>query len=107
METETATVDTLYTETTGTTCYVAGQRGTVTGLQRDLGRIVGAFVKLDGPTDTEGRYTGAGALLLVELGHATGDRGAWHTVTGSRPIDRAEFDRLTGLDSLAHDLGWR
>lgn len=96
METATTATDTIYTEVTGTTCYVGGGRGTVTGLHRNLGRTVAAFVKMD-----------AGPMLYVTLGHATGERDAWHTVTDMRRIDRAEFDRINELDTLAHELGWR
>lgn len=94
-------MDTIYTESEGTTCYIAGERGIVTGVNRAPDhranvRPVAAFVKLDERD----------AMLYLTLGPATDDRGAWHTVTAAREIDREEFDRINGLDALRRDLGW-
>jgi len=90
-------VDSIYVEVTGTTCHVDGIRGTVTGLQRDMGHLVGAFVRADE----------TGAMLYVTLGAAVGERGVHREVLAVKPIDREEFDRLTGLAALRSEFGWR
>lgn len=90
-------MDTLYTEVAGTTCYVGGERGIVTGLHREVRwGLVGAFVKLDERD----------VMLYVTLGLACGDRGAWHEVASAREIDRDEFDRINTLDVLRREMGW-
>lgn len=100
--------DRLYVETTGTTCYLAGQRGTVTGLHTHPAHgVLGAFVQLEGPTDAAGTYLAPGPVLYVELGAAEGDRGQWREATSWRVLDRDGFDQLTGLDTLRTELGWR
>lgn len=112
METET---NTIYTETTGTTVLLDGQRGTLTGLHRTIRPgvtaptfdTVGAFVRLDGPTDPAGRYMTQGPMLYVALGAQVGDRGERHEVTGWRVIDRDEFDRITELNTLRVATGWK
>lgn len=107
METETNTPATIYTEATGTTCYLGGQRGTVTGLHTHPAHgVLGAFIRLDGPTDAAGVYMAPGPMLYADLGRATGERGQYHEVTAWRVIDRDQFDRITGLDTLRRDLGW-
>lgn len=105
METETHTI---YTEVTGTTAYLAGQRGTVTGLHTHPAHgTLGAFVRLEGPTDAAGRFIAQGPMLYVALGAKSGDRGQCHEVAGWRVIDRDEFDRINELDTLRADLGWK
>lgn len=126
--------ETLYTEVTGGTVILAGQRGTLTGLQtqRRIGTVdgidtVAAFVRLDGPVDADGRYLAPGPMLYVTLGakvaHCTclvvGDsphrswcpsstgRTVYQEVTGWRVIDRDEFDRINELDVLRADMGWK
>ena len=98
--TATTTATTIYTEVRGTNCTIDGRRGIVTGFTYGPGltspELRFAFVKLD-----------SGEMLHVQLGRATGDRGAHHEVTGSRVIDRAEFDRLNGIDEIRTALGWR
>ena len=89
-------MDTIYTEAVGTTCYIGGERGIVTGLHSEGKHLAAAFVRLDE----------SGEMLLVSLGNATGERRAWHEVTASRRITRDEFDRITTLDTLRRDLGW-
>lgn len=94
-------MDAIYAEVEGTTCYVNGERGVVTGLTRAADhrahvRPVAAFVRLDERD----------AMLYLTLGEATGERGVHHTVTAVREIDREEFDRINGLDRLRRDLGW-
>lgn len=107
MTTTTATA-TLYTEVTGTTAILADQRGTVTGLHTHPAHgTLGAFVRLDGPVDAEGRYIAPGAMLYVTLGARVGERGERHEVTGWRVINRDEFDRILELDTLRADLGWK
>lgn len=111
-------MDTIYTEVTGTTCRVNGERGTVTGFMLEVGKKVGAFVKLDERS----------AMLYVELGaqvaacscgrpdlgldghhvqcNVTTGRSVHHEVTAAREIDRDEFDRITGLDEARREWGW-
>lgn len=94
-------MDTIYAEVEGTTCYINGERGIVTGVTRAADhnahvRPVAAFVKLDERD----------AMLYLTLGSATDDRGVHHTVTAAREIDREEFDRINGLDTLRRNLGW-
>lgn len=90
-------MDSIYTETLGTTCYLDGQRGTVTGL-RHTGRIlVGAFVLM---ADVD-------EMRYVKLGDPTGGRGQFHPVQSHRKITRDEFDRLNGLDVIRTELGWK
>lgn len=87
--------DTIYTEVSGTNCYVNGERGVVTGLHREKW-LLGAFVKLDERD----------VMLYVKLGNACGDRGSWHEVVSAREIDRDEFDRINTLDVLRREMGW-
>lgn len=89
-------MDSIYTEVTGTTCYVDGERGVVTGLHSEGKHLIGAFIRLD-----ESRE-----MLFVSLGKATGERRQWHEVMASRRISRDEFDQITTLDTLRRDLGW-
>lgn len=88
--------NTLYTETSGTTAYIGGKRGTVVQFTRALGRKTGAFVRLaEEPV-----------MLYVLLAGATGSRGQWHEIGAWREINRDEFDRLTGLTEARQSLGW-
>lgn len=116
-------MDTISTSGTGTTCYVRGERGTITGLHRTAGlnrRTLGVFVKLDERP----------AMLFVEVGSpvAVCDCGrpdlgkAGHhpqcnlsretphrrhcEVTAVREITRDDFDRITELDVLRRETGW-
>lgn len=94
-----AIVETLYTEVPGTNCIVGGRHGVVTEVVRELGLRhdpIAAFVHLD-----------SGQMLHVQLGKSTGDRDQWHEVRTFREIDREEFDRLTEIDTLRRDMGWR
>lgn len=89
----------IYVESTPTNCAIAGEHGQVTGIVRDLApRLTprAAFVHLD-----------EGGMLYVTLGAARGDRSQWREVATSRRIDRDEFDRLTEIDTLRRDMGWR
>ena len=88
--------NTIYTEVSGTTCYISGERGTVTGLHRSHGKTVGAFVKLDNSK----------TMLYVILGSTVGDRGQSHEVESARAISQNEFDRITGLDVARKEIGW-
>ncbi|WP_345750088.1 hypothetical protein [Microbacterium rhizophilus] len=113
----------VYTEVPGTICHVQGERGTVTGLTYEGGihrRAVGAFVHLDerdvmlyvtlgipvtGPCDCgadAGRRTEHRQDCAVVSGRLT-----HHLVSETREITRDEFDRLTGLDTVRTDCGWR
>lgn len=89
----------IYTEVPGTNCIIDGNHGTVTEVVRELGlrrQPIAAFVHLD-----------SGQMLHVALGRSTGDRDQWHAVRSFREIDRDEFDRLTEIDVLRRDMGWR
>ncbi|WP_228941810.1 hypothetical protein [Nocardioides sp. Leaf374] len=91
--------DRLYVEVAGTNCYIAGTPGVVAEVVRDLDprRVpCAAFVQLD-----------LGPMLYVTLGRAVGDREQWREVVVFRQIDRDEFDRLTELAQLRHEMGWR
>ena len=91
--------DHIYVESTPTNCFVDGELGQVTGIVHDLSlrRIPrAAFVHLD-----------SGDMLHVVLGAARGERDQWREVVASRRIDRDDFDRLTEIDTLRHDMGWR
>lgn len=109
------TAASIYTETLGTNCLLGGQHGIVTGLirapagtSRDVRprKPTDAFVKLEGPVDTQGRFIAPGHMLHLILGAARGARLQRSDVTGWRVIDRDEFDRLNDLDTLRRDLGW-
>lgn len=89
-------MDTIYTEVVGTTCYVNDERGVVAGLHSERRRIIAAFVRLDERD----------AMLYVSLGATTGERGTWREVVAAREIDREEFDRINGLDTLRREMGW-
>ena len=113
-------MDTIYTETPGTTCYLDGARGAVTGLNTTTGinaRHIGAFISM---ASGGMRYAELGDLIatctcgseplgLVEhhdrCNLSTG-RKTHQEVTAHRLIDRDEFDRLNGLDTLRAELGW-
>jgi len=92
-------MDTIYTETRGTTAIIDGKRGTTVGLRYDNltgGGLVGAFVSWD-----------EGGMAYVTTGAAVGDRGQHREVADVREIDRDEFDVLTGLAEVRRQLGWR
>lgn len=111
---------TIYTETPGTTCYLDGARGVVTGLKTTNGinaRHIGAFVSM---ANGGMRYAELDILIATctcgadSLGrpthhdhcNLTTDRKTHQEVTAHRFIDRDEFDRLNGLDTLRTELGW-
>ena len=114
---------TIHTEGTGTTCYINGERGTITGLHRTAGlhrRALGVFVKLNERP----------VMLFVEVGSSVAvcdcgrpDLGRsghhiqcnlsretpakrHHEVTTVREITRDDFDRITELDTLRRETGW-
>ena len=116
-------MDTISTTGTGTTCYVRGERGVITGLHRAPGlhpRTIGVFVKLDERS----------AMLFVEVGSQVAlcdcgrpDLGKaghhpqcnlsretpakrHHEITAVREITRDDFDRITELDVLRRETGW-
>lgn len=89
--------DRIYAETSGTTCYVNGQRGTVRGFTRMGSRRTGAFISLDERP----------AMLYAELGHNFGDREQYNEVTAYREITRDDFDRIVGIPEIRTELGWR
>jgi len=91
-----ASVDLLYTEVPGTTCYLDGRQGTVTGIHYAIGRKVGAFVNM----------TDSIEMRFVTLDAPTGERGAHQAVRSWRVITRDEFDRINGFDGLRLELGW-
>ena len=110
-------MNTIYTEVTGTTCYLDGRRGTAVGFKHGIGHhLDGVFVSM-----AEGgmRYAEVGARVAKcscgfkdfnldahrETCTITG-RKTSHEVTSHRVIDRDEFDRLNGLDALRTELGW-
>jgi len=109
---------TIYTEVTGCTCYLDGERGTMVGMKHGIGHhLDGVFVLMN-----EGgmRYVEVGAKVaacncgrpsLNREGHhehcnVPRDRKTSHEVRSHREIDRDEFDRLNGIDALRAELGW-
>lgn len=95
-------VEQVYTGATGHNCLVNGEHGYVTGFIHDGPHIVAAFVKIP----PEDHRTGEPARMLhVMLGRTT--RQDCRAVASACEITRDEFDRLTTLDQLRHDLGWR
>lgn len=108
---DTTTRQTIYTETTGCTVILGDQRGTLTELHHegvgDHRRTVGAFVRLDGPVDAEGRCIAQGPMLYVTLGKVTGNRGQDHEVTGWRVVTRDDFDHIVGIEDFRASCGWR
>ena len=81
---------------TGTTCYINGERGTVTGYTEDKGRITGAFVSLaERPV-----------MLYAVVGYAVEGSMTEKYVAGATEINRDQFDVLTGLDQIRKDCGW-
>jgi hypothetical protein len=89
--------DHIYVESTPTNCFIDGEHGQVTGIVHGPLRIPrAAFVYLD-----------SGDMLHVVLGQAHDERGQWREVVVSRRIDRDDFDRLTEIDTLRHNMGWR
>lgn len=109
--------DTINVLNASTTAVLNGQRGTLIELHKEPRPgttgpwfvVIGAFVRLDGPHDHAGRFMTPGPMLYVTLREEV--RSAFEVperdVTGWRVIDRDEFDRLTGLDVLRCNLGWR
>ena len=92
------TMDTIYTGSAGTTCYINGERGTVTGFQytnHGASYLAGAFIALDERV----------AMLYVELAATRDER--HHEVTSVREINRDEFDRMTDIDGIRETLGWK
>lgn len=117
-------MDTISTTgATGTTCYVNGERGTITGFHRTAGlnrRTLGVFVKLDERP----------AMLFIEVGSSVAvcdcgrpdlDKAGHHAqcnlsreapaqhhqeITAVREITRDDFDRITELDVLRRETGW-
>lgn len=90
--------DRIYTGTAGTTCYINGERGTVTGFVYSNGGAAyldGAFIMLDERPQ----------MLYVEVQATREER--WHEVTSVRAINRDEFDRLADVDGIREALGWR
>lgn len=88
----------LYIESTGTTCYLGGQRGTVTGLLHGTGhQLLGAFVLM---ADTD-------EIRYAEISGLTGERKTWGIVKSHRAITRDEFDRLNGIDTMRAEMGWK
>lgn len=114
----------IYTESTGCTTYINGERGTLTGFTSFLAQVTGAFVRLDerpamlyvtlgrrssGPCDCpaqfrtqEHRAEPAGSRCRTLSGRTT-----HHEFVSAREVDRDEFDRLTAITELRAELGWR
>lgn len=84
----------------GGNCRVFGVHGSVTGFHKEGKHLMGAYIKV-------AVWDGVGPMLYARLGRITGDKGDHREVTSLRAIDRDEFDRLEGLDTLRRDLGWR
>lgn len=90
--------DRLYLRTTGTTCYLDGARGTVTGLHYETGKLIGAFVQM----------AESGKMVYCFLDRSTMSTDvSYCDVHRVREIDRDTFDQITGLDQDRVDLGWR
>lgn len=92
--------DTIYTGCAGRTVILneGTVHGYVTGFHTDGPHTVGAFVKV--PV-----IDGSGPMLYLALGRELGGKN--REVVSVRPISRDEFDRITTLDTLRRDLGWR
>jgi hypothetical protein len=86
----------IYTASSGTTAYVNGERGIVRGFHYagGLGRIAGAFVRLDERD----------ATVFVEFGPVAEE--PWREVVAAREVSRDEFDRIVGIDQIRADFGW-
>lgn len=96
--TETPMSDRLYIGTMGTTCYLDGLRGTTTGTVYGVGhKLTGVFVLM---ADTD-------EMRYAEISGLTGELNSWAVVKEHRVIDREEFDRLNGLDTMRAELGWK
>ena len=85
----------------GCNCVVNGEHGYVSGLLTEGPHVVGAFIAVPPEHHTSGEP--------VRVMHATLGRhvGVKREVVSARFITRDEFDRLTTLDKLRRDLGWR
>jgi len=86
----------VYTATKGTTAIIDGRRGIVTSIH---------YSEIDHSTDGAFVRWDDGGMAYVETGARTGN--GWHEVASVREIGRDEFDALTGLARIRHDLGWR
>lgn len=93
--------DRVYVECAGRTCILGPDHGYVTGYLAEGKHTVGAFVAVP----PEYKSDDPVRMLHVTLGMKDDD--GWCEVTSTRTITRDEFDRLTTLDKLRHDLGWR
>ena len=93
----------MYTATAGcTTCAAGGERGTVTAFHylRGARGPVAAFVRRED-----------GEMWVIELGDATRERSLdghvhHHRITGGWRIDRDEFDRIVGINTMRREMGW-
>lgn len=118
--TETMETQTIYTEATGCTTYINGERGILVEFTRGVaGYKTGGFVRLDERPAM--LYVTFGASVTgpcdcwtqtdAERAHnpqcrTQGDRLTHREVTGSREITRDEFDALTGLAEIRRSMGW-
>jgi hypothetical protein len=112
--------ETIYTEVTGCTTYIGGERGVLVEFTKGIaGYITGGFVRLDERPAmiyvTFGkRVTGpceCWSQSDPSRGHnplcrALSDRLTHREVTGSREVTRDEFDALTGLAEVRRSMGW-
>lgn len=92
----------VYTECSGRVFSDGKHRGYVTDFIKDGPHVVGAFAAIPPRHHESGEPV---RMLHVTLGKTVGDD--LREVVGTRFIDRDEFDRMTELDTLRHDLGWR
>lgn len=93
-------MDTLFASYPGGNCTINGASGYVTALHKEGPHTVGAFVYVP-PDDA----AGTGQMLFVRLGRTLAE--GRREVSSVRVVSRDEFDRITTLDKLRHDLGWR
>jgi len=88
--------ETLYVSTSGCTTILDGEHGTTTGFHYTHNRTDGAFIVLDN-----------GQMIYAELAMTSDESPSHREVLNTRHIDRAEFDRLTGIENLRTEMGWR
>lgn len=109
-----ASSETIFTGYAGGSCTIKGMHGYVTAFHKEGPHVVAAFVHVppdyrdaDGESVSKvnGVLAAPGRMLLVRLGRSLDEK--HREVVSVRVIERDEFDRLTTLDTLRRDLGWR
>ncbi len=90
----------VWTRSPGCNVTVGDWSGYVTGFQHDGPRLVGVFVCAPPESSVEKVQ-----MLHVRLGLKVDE--SRHEVHDWCYLTRDEFDRITELDDLRRDLGWR